>query len=145
MAPPSPPETALPAATPSRKRRSPATVPVAETPAPEPPPAPPPLTPDAVGREIAGWSDGGVERLHGMVAAELRRRGLLRETPEPERPAAPALRQRQPETLAAGLAPGQVNAILAASQAGVKLSRIAQEFGLPLAAVKRAIAGASML
>jgi LysM repeat protein len=45
--------------------------------------------------------------------------------------------------LAKGLAPGKVNAIRAASQAGVKLSKIAQEFGLPLAAVKRVIAAAT--
>jgi LysM repeat protein len=44
--------------------------------------------------------------------------------------------------LAKGLAPGKVNAIRAASQAGVKLSKIAQEFGLPLAAVKRIITAA---
>jgi LysM repeat protein len=45
--------------------------------------------------------------------------------------------------LAKGLAPGKVNAIRAASQAGVKLSKIAQEFGLPLAAVKRVIAAST--
>ena len=56
--------------------------------------------------------------------------------------AACSTRQRRPELLAKGLAPGKVNAIRAASQAGVKLSKIAQEFGLPLAAVKRIITAA---
>ena len=91
---------------------------------------------------IARWSDDEVERLRGVVAAEARRRGLLppERKPEGDASAGRSIRQRRPELLAEGLAPGKVNAIRAASQAGVKLSKIAQEFGLPLAAVKRVIA-----
>jgi hypothetical protein len=87
---------------------------------------------------IARWSDDKVERLRGVVAAEARRRGLL--PPEGNAGAGLSIRQRKPELLVEGLAPGKVNAIRAASQAGVKLSRIAREFGLPVAAVKRVIA-----
>ena len=94
---------------------------------------------------IARWSDDEVERLHGVVAAEARRRGLVSPERKPEGNASAGLsvRLRKPELLAEGLAPGKVNAIRAASRAGVKLSKIAQEFGLPLAAVKRVIAAST--
>jgi len=117
------------------------------------PPAPmtavgsPDISPDDFGRVIVHWSDNEVERLLSVVAAEARRRGLLPPEQAPDDDAAAAdhpVRQRRPELLAEGLAPGQVNAIRAASQAGVKLSKIAQEFGLPLAAVRRVIAGATL-
>ena len=125
-----------------------ATVP--HTPAP---PATPPaptagsldISPEDVGRVILRWSDDEVERLCGVVAAEARRRGLLppERDPKGDASAGPSIRQRRPELLAKGLAPGKVNAIRAASRAGVKLSKIAQEFGVPLAAVKRVIAAAT--
>jgi hypothetical protein len=103
------------------------------------------IGPEDVWRMIVRWSDDEVERLHGVVAAEARRRGLLppERKPEGEASAGRSSRQRRPEILAKGLAPGKVNAIRAASQAGVKLSKIAQEFGLPLAAVKRVIAAST--
>jgi hypothetical protein len=114
------------------------------------PPATPPtpvaesleISPEDFGRMIARWSDDEVERLRGVVAVEARRRGLLPPERKPVGNASAGLsiRQRKPELLAEGLAPGKVNAIRAASQAGIKLSKIAQEFGLPLAAVKRVVA-----
>jgi hypothetical protein len=103
------------------------------------------ISPEDFGRMIVRWSDDEVERLRSVVAAEARRRGLLPPERDPKGDASPgrAVRQRRPELLAKGLAPGKVNAIRAASQAGVKLSKIAQEFGLPLAAVKRVIAAST--
>jgi hypothetical protein len=103
------------------------------------------ISPEDFGRMIARWSDDEVERLRGVVAAEARRRGLLPPERKPvgNASAGRSIRQRKPELLAEGLAPGKVNAIRAASQAGVKHSKIAQEFGLPLAAVKRVIAAAT--
>ena len=94
---------------------------------------------------IVHSSDDEVERLRIVVAAEARRRGLLPPERDPKGGASAgrSIRQRRPELLAKGLAPGKVNAIRAASQAGVKLSKIAQEFGLPLGAVKRVISAAS--
>jgi hypothetical protein len=125
---------------------------VPRTPAPPAtPPAPMPaagsldISPEDFGRMIVRWSDDEVERLRGVVAAEARRRGLLppERDPKGDASAGRSIRQRRPELLAKGLAPGKVNAIRAASQAGVKLSKIAQEFGLPLAAVKRVIAAST--
>ena len=103
------------------------------------------ISPEDLGRMIVRWSDDEVERLRGVVAAEARRRGLLPPEQDPggDASAGRAIRQRRPELLAKGLAPGKVNAIRAASRAGVKLSKIAQEFGVPLAAVKRVIAAAT--
>jgi LysM repeat protein len=76
---------------------------------------------------------------------EARRRGLLppKQDQKGDASAGRSMRQRRPGLLAKNLAPGKVNAIRAASQAGVKLSKIAQEFGLPLATVKRVIAGSA--
>jgi hypothetical protein len=94
---------------------------------------------------IVKCSDDEVEQLHGIVAAEARRRGLVLPelAPKGDATAGRSIRQRKPEVLAEGLAPGQVSAIHAASQAGVKLNKIAQEFGLPLAAVKRVLAAST--
>jgi hypothetical protein len=103
------------------------------------------FSPEDFGRMIVRWSDDEIERLRRVVAAEARRRGLLppEQDPKGDASAGRSIRQRRPELLAKGLAPGKVNAIRAASQAGVKLSKIAQEFGLPVAAVKRVIAAST--
>lgn len=111
--------------------------------APTTPVASPDIIPDDFERVIVRWSDDAVGRLVVVVTAEARRRGLLPPEQAPKNNAAGGrlIRQRRPEHVAEGLAPGQVSAIRAAGQAGVKLSKIAREFGLPLAAVKRVIAG----
>ena len=117
--------------------------------APTPPLAPtasvgsPDIIPDDLERVIVRCSDEAVERLVVMVNAEARRRGLLppEQTPKDNTAGDRPIRQRSPEHVAEGLAPGQLSAIRAAGQAGVKLGKIAREFGLPLAAVKRVIAG----
>ena len=102
----------------------------------------PNIIPDDFERAIVRWSDDEVERLVVVVTAEAQRRGLLPPEQAPKNNAAGGrpIRQRTPEHVAEGLAPGQVSVIRAAGQAGVKLSKIAREFGLPLAAVKRVIA-----
>jgi hypothetical protein len=107
------------------------------------PVASPDIIPDDFERVIVRWSDDAVGRLVVVVTAEARRRGLLPPEQAPKNNAVGGrpIRQRRPEHVAEGLAPGQVSAIRAAGQAGVKLSKIAREFGLPLAAVKRVIAG----
>jgi hypothetical protein len=125
---------------------------VPRTPAPPAtPPAPMPavgsldIRPEDFGRMIVRWSDDEVERLRSVVSAEARRRGLLppERDPKGDASAGRSIRQRRPELVAKVLAPGKVSAIRAANRAGVKLSKIAQEFGLPLAAVKRVIAAAT--
>ena len=95
-----------------------------------------------VGPVIPLWKDDEVERLRILATAELRQRGLL--PPEPisdgEAPAGRVVRQRTPEVTVARLAPGRISVIHAASRAGIRPSKIAQEFGVPLATVKRVIA-----
>jgi len=104
------------------------------------------ISPEDFRRMIVRWSDDEIERLRDAVAAEARRRGLLppKHDQKDDASAGRSIRQRRHERLAKDLAPGKVNAIRAASQAGVKLGKIAQEFGLPLATVKRVIAGSAV-
>jgi len=119
--------------------------PPAEPRAAAPPGAEPATSADDVGRAIAGWSDDEVERLRVVVASELRRRGLPRAEPARAPPSAAgaggaagqAARQRGGGIPAQEVAPGQASAVRAASQAGMGLGKIAREFGLPLATVKR--------
>jgi hypothetical protein len=100
---------------------------------------------DDLGRIIAGWSDDEVKQLRVMVTNEIQRRGLLRVEPvhaspsaaEVERAASQAIPQRKHEDSVQEVAPGQVSAIRAASQAGRTLSKIVREFRLPLATIKR--------
>src|SRR5262245_54649413 len=81
------------------------------------PPAPMPaagsldISREDFGRMIVRWSDDEIERLRGVVAAEARRRGLLppRQDPKGDASAGRSIRQRRPELLAKGLAPGKVN------------------------------------
>ena len=103
----------------------------------------PDTIPDTFERVIVRWSDDEVERLVVVVIAEARRRGLLPPEQAPKNNAARGrlIQQRRPEQVAEGLAPGRISAIRAAGQAGVKLNKIAREFGLSLAAVKRVITG----
>jgi hypothetical protein len=124
------------------------TVPNAPTPPVRPlasvtPVGSPDIVPDDLERVIVLWSDDAVERLVVVVTAEARRRGLLQPEHAPKNNAARdrTIQQRRPEQVAEGLAPGRISAIRAAGQAGVKLNKIAREFGLSLAAVKRVIAG----
>jgi len=100
---------------------------------------------DDLGRMIAGWSDDEVEQLRIMVINEIQRRGLppvgsVRAPPsaiEAKSAAGQAVRQRKQEVPVQEVAPGQVSAIRAASQAGMTISEIAWEFGLPSTTIKR--------
>jgi len=111
------------------------------------PGAKPATSVDDVGRAIAGWSDDEVERLRVVVTSELRRRGLPRAEPARASPSAAgtggaagqAARPRRHGASVQEVAPGQASAVRAASQAGMGLGKIAREFGLPLATVKRVL------
>jgi hypothetical protein len=115
------------------------------------PDAEPATSVDDIGRAIAGWSDGELERLRVVVTSELRRRGLLRAEPARAPPpaagaggaAGQAARQRGHGTPVQEVAPAQASAIRAASQAGMGLGKIAREFGLPVATVKRVLAASA--
>ena len=122
----------------------------ARAPPQEPPAA---IVPDAsrsldvgdVARAIATWSDEEVEQLRIMATEEAQRRGLPSVHPmhsppaaaDVARPAARAVQRRKPEDLAQAIGPGQVSAIRAASQSGMRPGKIAQTFGLSLAIIKR--------
>jgi hypothetical protein len=134
----------------SLKPATPRPVPPAELQAAIVPDAKPAISIDGLGQVIADWSDAEVEQLRVMVTNEIHRRGLLPMEPvhaspsaaEVERAAGQAVRQRKHEVSVQAVASGQVSAIRAASQAGMKPSKIAREFGLPLATIKQ-ILGAS--
>jgi hypothetical protein len=103
-----------------------------------------------IARLIAGWSDAELEQLRIVVANETRRRG--HSPPEAARGqaldvgrtgAGPRVRRSDPDSVAPEIAPGQANAIRAAHLAGMRLGKIAKEFGVPLPAVKRLLAGSA--
>ncbi|HYZ21969.1 MAG TPA: hypothetical protein VE690_07415 [Rhodopila sp.] len=98
---------------------------------------------------IGEWSNEDLEQLRALATHEARRRGLVPvEAAHPpsdadtEKPAEQASQRHRGADLVQEIAPGQVSAIRAASEAGMKLSRIAREFGIPLAKIKQ-ILGAS--
>jgi hypothetical protein len=103
----------------------------------------PDIIPADLERVIVRCSDQAVERLVVVVTTEARQRGLLppEQAPKDNADGGRPIRQKRPGHVGEGLAPGRLSAIRAAGQAGVKLGKIAREFGLPLAAVKRVIAG----
>jgi LysM repeat protein len=129
----------------SLKPAAPRPLPPAELQAAILPDVKPAISIDDLGRMIAGWSDAEVEQLRVMVTNEIQRRGFLPAEPmhaspsaaEVERAAGETVRQRKREDSVQEVAPGQVSAIRAASQAGMALGKIAREFGLPLATIKR--------
>jgi hypothetical protein len=111
---------------------------------PEPKPT---VNVDDLRQVIASWTDAEVEQLHVIFTKEIHRRGRLSVEPVHVSPSAAqvksaarqAVRQRKREVSVQEVALGQVNAVRAARGAGMKLSRIAREFGLPLATIKRVL------
>jgi LysM repeat protein len=100
---------------------------------------------DDLRQVIASWTDAEVEQLHVILTKEIHRRSRLSvesvhvspSAAQVKSAAGQAVRQRKCEVSVQEVAPGQVNAVRAARGAGMKLSRIAREFGLPLATIKR--------
>jgi DNA invertase Pin-like site-specific DNA recombinase len=79
--------------------------------------------------------DDQLDRLFAAVIGELKQRGKkLPKSDEPSR------KRRPKEVDAPPLAQGKLNAIRAAFKAGVRPSRIAREFGVSHADVRRALA-----
>jgi hypothetical protein len=125
----------------------PALAPAAEAPSSVSRTAESTLTLSDVGRSLLGWSDDEIEQLRRMVTDEACRRGLLpAETARASAPAAdlPAsaqiVRRRRADGPVQEIGSGQISAIRAVNEAGMKLGKIAREFRLPLAAVKRVLA-----
>jgi DNA-directed RNA polymerase specialized sigma24 family protein len=84
---------------------------------------------------IKHLDDQELDRLAAAAFAELVRRG--RKPPIQDKT---SFKQRF-EDAAASLTPGRLNAVRAAFRAGVTPSRIARQFGIPQADVRKALAG----
>jgi hypothetical protein len=83
---------------------------------------------------IRRLDDQELDRLSSAVFSEQKRRG--KKTFESER----SVRKRQTDAVAAPLAQGKLNAVRAAFKAGVTPPRIARQFGISQADVRRALA-----
>lgn len=116
-----------------------------------PPPTPRTVLPTDLPSALSHLSEGELKQLADAVAAELRRRNLPatllapRREQESEKPR-PARKTSGPKTgvtadAAASLPQGKLNAIRAAVKAGVKPNVIARQFGVSLAAIKKALEG----
>jgi hypothetical protein len=103
-----------------------------------------PISVADIERAIGDWSNDDLEQLRAIATQEAQRRGLLPADAAPspsaadgQAPAEQASQRHKRADLVQEIAPGQVSAVRAASEAGMKLSRIAREFGLPLGAIKQ--------
>jgi hypothetical protein len=93
-------------------------------------------------------SDGELDLMHAATVEEMRRRGRTPsvETDLPVRPdmakmsSPPTEKRRHVNIADVPLTRGQVNAVRAASKAGVTPSRIARQFGIPQSNVRKALA-----
>jgi hypothetical protein len=84
---------------------------------------------------LSHLDDDQLNRLHAAVIGELEQRGkTLSISDEPSR-------KQRTKVVASPLAQGKLNAVCAAFKAGVKPSRIAKQFGISLADVRKAVAG----
>jgi hypothetical protein len=88
-------------------------------------------------KAIKHLDDQQFDRLVSAVVAELRRRGRKLSMSD-ESP-----RKRRVEAVAAPLTQGKVNAVRAAFKAGITPSRIARQFGISQANVRKALASES--
>ena len=83
---------------------------------------------------IRHLDDHELEQLQAAVTAEQQRRGKIL-------PALEKIVSKRVEPAAVSLTPGKLNAVRAAFQAGVTPARIAKQFGIPQAEVRKVIAG----
>jgi len=86
---------------------------------------------------LSHLGDDQLDRLLAAVIGELKQRG--RKLPDSDEPR----RQKRTKEIAPPLAQGKLNAVRAAFKAGVRPSRIAREFGISHADVRRALASES--
>ena len=105
------------------------------------------VLPKNLKKAVGHLSDGELDSLHAATIEEMQRRGRLppnaSATPsshpsEPSR--TPARRRTSVGNIDVGLTRGQVNAVRAAFKAGVTPSRIARQFGISQANVRKALA-----
>src|SRR5665811_778840 len=86
---------------------------------------------------LSHLDDDQLDRLLAAMIGELKQRG--RKLPDSDEPR----RQKRTKEIAPPLAQGKLNAVRAAFKAGVRPSRIAREFGISHADVRRALASES--
>ena len=114
-----------------------------------PPPIARTVLPANLPEALTGLPDSDLRRLQEALAVEMQRRNLVtaptvRSALEPA-PAKSKLKVIEPVSLQTGggptLSQGKVNAIRAAVNAGVKPSMITRQFGVSLAAIRKALEG----
>ena len=93
---------------------------------------------------IKHLDDQDLDRLLAVAAAEAKRRGRLpssnQTTEQSSSPMRRSLRGRQVQAETVSLTRGQINAVRAASKAGVKPSLIARQFGLSRSDIRKVLA-----
>ncbi len=114
-----------------------------------PPPLPKTVLPANLPAALTSLPESDLRRLQEALAFEMRRRNLVaapavRSVPEPAI-AKSKLKVIEPVSRQTGggptLSQGKVNAIRAAVNAGIKPSIIARQFGVSLAAIRKALEG----
>ena len=107
------------------------------------------VLPKDLTKAVRHLSDGEVDSLHAAIAEEMKRRRRLPPSvsagpTSSSRPAAPLDKPARHRTsvgnIAVGLTRGQINAVRAAFKVGVTPSRIARQFGISQANVRKALA-----
>jgi hypothetical protein len=111
--------------------------------------APRHVLPKNLTKAVRHLSDGELDLLHAAAKEEMQRRGRLPPSVSPgqtssRRPSEPPNNPARPRAfvgnIEVGLTRGQVNAVRAAFKAGVTPSRIARQFGISQANVRKALA-----
>jgi len=105
------------------------------------------VLPKNLKKAVGHLSDGELDLLHAATIEEMQRRGRLPpnvsaapSSYRSEPPRTPARRRTSVGNIEVGLTRGQINAVRAAFKAGVTPSRIAQQFGISQANVRKALA-----
>lgn len=127
---------------PTVKAAEPAAVSDSKVKASEPNSPPRLLLPTDLAGALKRLADNEIDVLLAAITSEAKRRGRLPPATAKKRPATDAQARKRPvEHFSAGsLKTGQLNAVRAAFQAGVKPSAIARQFGISQSAVRKAIA-----
>jgi hypothetical protein len=94
------------------------------------------ILPNDLANAVKALRDDELDRLLSAILAEQKRRGKKR--PDSDK----ISRQRQLKVVPVPLTQGKLNAVRAAFKAGVTPSRIARQFGISLADVRKALASA---
>jgi hypothetical protein len=95
------------------------------------------ILPSDLPAAIKYLNDQELDQLQAAVTAEQQRRGK-------KPPVSDKTQSKRVEAAAVSLTPGKLNAVRAAFKAGVRPSKIAKQFGIPQADVRKVIASQGM-